>query len=155
MPSRVHYKRRSVRRRSDERGLSGHGHGSDGEIHLPGQVVGDELQLGIHRLVPGDLLSSVGGHASHDGHERAVSHPDAVVDGLAVADRGEQLVVFDLEHVALGPVVAPLGLACDDRIVPALDGAGPFGAHEVVRVVAVAAGDLSLGHERGTPSAYS
>ena len=62
----------------------------------------------VHGLVGVDQCPGVAGHAAHDGQQRAVGHVDAVVDGLARADGGEQFLVLDVVHARLGPVVLPL-----------------------------------------------
>src|SRR5262249_26482563 len=77
---------------------------------------GPHSPLGIQGHLPGDDLPGVGGHPAHDGQEAAVGHPFAVVDRLAGADAGEQLVVLVLVHVvpvARAAAVAPRLLAGD------------------------------------------
>ena len=68
--------------------------GVDVEAAVPLQVLGNELLLRIQRLIPGDLLAGVGGHAAHDREQRAGGHALAVVHRLVLADGGEQQVVL-------------------------------------------------------------
>src|ERR1035438_9118341 len=81
-----------------EFGHTGHGHRGDVQLHLPVELIGHQLLLRVHGLLPGDFLAGVGGHAAHDSHERAVRHPLAIVDRPAVADAGEQFIVLVLIH---------------------------------------------------------
>src|SRR5262249_17846038 len=107
-----------------------------------------QVLLGVHGHLPGDDLAGVGGHAAHDGHERALGHPLAVVDGLARADAGEQLVVLDLVHVlglGLGPPARLAGGRRPDlpHAAAGQDVAGAPGAEQVVGNVVGAAGLLA------------
>src|SRR5689334_15530140 len=67
----------------------------------PGVLPGAEVFLGVQRLVPTDDLAGVGGHAAHDRQQGAARHVGAVIDRVARADRGEELVVLGLVHVEL------------------------------------------------------
>src|SRR5579875_1754863 len=100
-----------------------------------------QILLGIQGHVPGDDLAGVGGHAPHDGHQRALGHPFAVVDRLAGADAGEQLVVLVLIHIIGGRITQRryrLPSFCLSRHDDAawrtigLNVASPLGTHNVI-----------------------
>src|SRR5262249_14176274 len=90
----------------------------------------------VQRPVPGDDLAGVARHAAHDGHERAPGHPLAVVDRLAGADAGEQLVVLRLVHVVVEAGRLPVAPrpGAPDRVPHHVAGA-PGAPHVVVDVV--------------------
>ena len=48
----------------------------------------------MHCLVPGDFLAAVGGFAAEDGGEGAFGDVLGLVDGLAFADAGDEVLVF-------------------------------------------------------------
>ena len=66
-------------------------------VVAPGVLARAEPLGAIHPLVPRDRLAGVRTHAAHEGDHRAVAHVVAVVDRLALADAGEQLVVLDVD----------------------------------------------------------
>ena len=85
-------------------------------------------------------MAGVGGHAAQDRHERALAHVVAVVDRLAAADAGEQLVVLGLVDVRLGAGVAPIVGGLDRQSPFALAKLGTaFGPHDVGADVVLAA----------------
>ena len=65
-------------------------------------------------------MAGVGGHAAHDGDQRAASHVLAVVERLAVADAGEQLVVLGLVHLVFRAVENPFAGGLDAHAFAAL-----------------------------------
>src|SRR5262249_40534705 len=98
-----------------------------------------------------DGLAAVRGEAAHDGHERAVGAAFAVVDGLAFADAGEELVVLVLVHVGGFAGVLP-GLDAAEVHEPvdlgeAGDMGHAFGGVDVVGVVVGATVDLAAGED--------
>src|SRR5262249_48095094 len=87
--------------------------GRVGEARVPGVRGRTEVLARAERHLPGDRLAGVGGHAAHDGQERAPGHVLAVVERPAGADAGGELVVLGLVHVVRRPVVVDPGLlAC-------------------------------------------
>src|SRR5262249_35194090 len=111
--------RRPSVRESDELGHPRDCRRRDG-VGAEAVVLRAEVFLGGEGLLPGDRLAGIGGHPAHDRHERALAHPLAVVDRLARADAGEELVVLLLVHVALAlaPGDAPALLALDHPGAP-------------------------------------
>src|SRR5579872_3298357 len=91
---------------------------------VPIDAVGDQPLVRVQRLVPGDLLAGVGGHAAHHREKRACGHALAVVDGIVAANGGKQDVVFALVHVVFLAVPRPVVLALNARNGSASDGAG-------------------------------
>ena len=79
--------------------------------------------------------------------QRAGRHALAVVHRLVLADGREQHVVLPLVHVVLLAGEGPVGLAFDARHGAAADGAGAFGAQDVIGILVVAARDLAVGQE--------
>src|SRR6266699_1553032 len=88
-------------------GSARHGYRWHGEGHVPGEFLGHQAFLRVHRLLPGDRLPGVRGHAASDGEQGALSHPDAVVDRLAVTNGREEFVVLGLVHVVFRAVILP------------------------------------------------
>src|SRR5439155_16748770 len=68
-------------------------------VGAPGVLLRRQVLGRGEHVLPGDLLARVGGLPAEDRHERAVRGRLGVVDQLAAADAGEQLVVFHLVHV--------------------------------------------------------
>src|SRR5688572_29217935 len=77
------------------------GQRSFGKTTAPFQLFWKEALLRTHGLVPGNRLAGIGGHAAHDSQQRAGGLALAIIDGLAVADSGEESVMFRLIHVDL------------------------------------------------------
>src|SRR5713101_5567536 len=75
-------------------GSARHCYRRHGEGHIPREFLGHQAFLRVRRLLPGDRLSGVRGHAAGDGEQGALSHPDAVVDRLGVANGREEFVVL-------------------------------------------------------------
>ena len=96
----------------------GHGHRRHRQRDVPVVARRRQVFLRVHRHVPGDRLAGVGGHAAHDRQQRALGHVLAVVDRLAAADAGEQLVVLGLVDVVVRAVVGPVRSPSDDRRPP-------------------------------------
>src|SRR6266446_10486580 len=116
-----------------------------GEGHVPGEFLGHQAFLRVHRLLPGDRLPGVRGHATGDGEQGALGHPDAVVDRLAVANGREELVVLGLVHIVFRAVIFP-GPFADNLMRPvarAIDDAFALSAGDVNRVIVGAAGLLA------------
>src|SRR5687767_6713776 len=93
--------------------LTGLSHRPDLEGTIPIQLVRNKFVLRVHRLLPSDLLASVGSHTAHDPHQRAVRHPDSIVDGLSFANRGEKRVMLGLIHVIALCLKNPVSLPSD------------------------------------------
>src|SRR5262249_15743096 len=62
-----------------------------------------QVLFGIHRLFPGNHLTCVCRHTAHDREEGALRHVLTVIDGLAVANACEKLVMLGLVNVVLRP----------------------------------------------------
>src|SRR5258708_22530513 len=123
-------------------GSARHRYWRHGEGHVPGEMLGHQAFLRVHRLLPGDCLPGVRGHAASDGEQGALGHPDAVVDRLAVANGGEEFVVLGLVHFVFRAVIFPGFFA--DNLMPvarAIHNAFALGAGDVDRVI-VGAADL-------------
>src|SRR5260370_15113596 len=125
-------------------GSAGHRYRWHGEGHVPGEFLGHQAFLGVHRLLPGDRLPRVRGHAAGDGEQGALSHPDTVVDRLAVANGREEFVVLRLVHVVFRAVIFP-GLFADNLmpVARAIHDAFAFGSGDVLRFIVVATGLLA------------
>ncbi len=95
-------------------------------------LLGDTTFLGVNRLVPGDLLPGMAGHAAHEREHGALRHPFAVVDHLALSNRREEFIVLDLVHVGVLALVTPLVFALDEGLGSLADKAITLGAHDVV-----------------------
>src|SRR5687767_11316489 len=106
-----------------------------------------QADLGVQGLVPGELLSRIGGMAAHDGEQRAGREVEVVVFRLARADRLEQHVVFALIHVVGLSLELPFDFAvgCLDPRRPGAEQQRAVGAHQVVVRRVVAAGGLPVG----------
>src|SRR6476619_7150559 len=111
----------------------------DLETAVPIELLREELFLRVQRLLPGHLLTGVGGHAAHHRQQRAGRHALAVVHRLVPPDRSEQQVMLALVHVVLLSVEAPVRLTLDARRRPAADRTRAVSAHNVVGVFVVAA----------------
>src|SRR6266480_475196 len=93
------------------------------ETPVPIELLGEKLFLRVERLLPGHLLTRVGGHTAHHRQQRTGGHALPVIHRLVPADRREEQIVLALVHVVLSPVEGPVGLALDARLGTASDGA--------------------------------
>src|SRR5438552_19157801 len=60
------------------------------ELAVPVQGIGEQFLLRVQRLVPSNLLASVGRHPAHDPEHGAGRHALAVVDRLILSNGGEE-----------------------------------------------------------------
>ena len=77
------------------------------------RLLGEGVELGVQRLVPGDCLAGVGRHPAHDGRQRALGDLLQLVDRLVRGDALEQVdvlldvgvdLVLDADAVRVAPV---------------------------------------------------
>src|SRR5262249_41769473 len=72
-----------------------------------------QVLFGIHRLFPGNHPTSVCRHTAHDREQSALRHVLTVIDGFAIANTREKLVMLSLVNVILRTAVPPLFVSCD------------------------------------------
>ena len=66
-----------------------------------------QLEVRGHRLIPGDQLARLGGHAAEDAGHGGLRAALGLVVGLVLADGLEQQVVLALVRIARRPLVIP------------------------------------------------
>src|SRR5216683_4998632 len=122
-------------------------HGRHGKTTAPIQFFGEDALLRVHRLVPGDFLAGVGGHAAHHREQRAGGHALPVVDGFALPYCREEHVVLVLIHVVLLAFEGPRFFAGNSWQRTTADGAGALTTQNVVGVFVPAVVDLAASEE--------
>src|SRR5690242_7394173 len=61
-------------------------------FHIKAVGVWSQLFSRVQCILPGNTLTSVTGHSTHDGDQCAVRHEFAVVDQLTATDRSKQFI---------------------------------------------------------------